>query len=76
MNGLTRGGTGLPNPSCEIKFSGANGDREMFIFYFQLTTSRIGNLTRLIQALLKVLTIYTHQQVFLEGSRGITYDRG
>ena len=25
---------GLPNPSRETKFSGANGDREMFIFHF------------------------------------------
>ena len=29
-------------------FSGANGDRELFIFPVQLTSSRIGNLTRLI----------------------------
>ena len=27
---------GLPNPSRETKFSGANGDREEFIFPFQL----------------------------------------
>ena len=27
---------GLPNPSREIKFSGANRDREEFIFPFQL----------------------------------------
>ena len=33
------------NPSRETKFSGANGDREIFIFPVQLTTSRIGNLT-------------------------------
>ena len=39
---------GLPNPSRETKFLGANGDREIFIFRVQLTTSRIGNLTRLI----------------------------
>ena len=36
-------GTGLPNSSCEIKFSGANGDMEIFIFPVQLATSRIGN---------------------------------
>ena len=41
-------GTGLPNPSRETKFSGANADREIFLFPVQLTTSRIGNLTRLI----------------------------
>ena len=28
-------GRGLPNPSRETKFSGANGDREMFIFLIQ-----------------------------------------
>ena len=39
---------GLPNPSREIKFSGTNADREIFIFPVQLTTSRIGNLIRLI----------------------------
>ena len=32
----------------ENKFSGANGDKELFIFPVQLTTRRIGNLTRLI----------------------------
>ena len=35
----------------ETKFSGANGDREIFIFPVQLTTSRIGNLTRLTHTL-------------------------
>ena len=42
---------GLPNPSRETKFSGANGDREISIFPVQLTTSRISNLTRLILTL-------------------------
>ena len=42
---------GLPNPSRETKFSGANCDRKMFIFPAQLTTSTICNLTRLIFAL-------------------------
>ena len=42
MSGLTRDGAG-PNLSREIKFSGANGDREIIIFFpVQLTTSRIG----------------------------------
>ena len=41
-------GTGLPDPSRETKFSGTNRNREIFIFPVQLTTSRIGNLTRLI----------------------------
>ena len=55
ISGLTRDG----NPSLEIKFSGANGDRQNIIFPIQLTTSRIGNLTRLIHTMLKVLTIHT-----------------
>ena len=42
---------GLPNPSRETKFSGANGHREILIFPVQLTTSRIGNLIRLIHFL-------------------------
>ena len=36
------------NPSRETKFSGTHGDRGIFIFPAQLTTSRIGNLIRLI----------------------------
>ena len=40
MSSLRRDG----NPSREIKFSGANGDWEIFIFPVQLTTTRIGNL--------------------------------
>ena len=48
---------GLPNPSYETKFSGTNGDREVFIFPVQLTTSRIGNLTRLILTLAICVTI-------------------
>ena len=40
---------GLPSPSCETKFSGANRDREVYqyIFRVQLNTSRIDNLTRI-----------------------------
>ena len=37
MSRLTRDGTGRPNPSRETRFSGANGDRERFIFSVQLT---------------------------------------
>ena len=48
---------GRPNPSHETKFSDANEVREIFIFPVQLTTSKIGNLTRFIHTLLKVLTI-------------------
>ena len=45
----------LHKPVSETKFSGTYGDREMFIFPVQLTTSRIGNLTRLIHTLLYVM---------------------
>ena len=53
------------NPSRETNFSGAYRDREIFIFSIQLTTSRIGNLTRLIYSLLCVMTIhkYTHTYI-------------
>ena len=47
-----------PNPSSEKKISGANGDRENIFFPVQLITSRIGNHTRLIYILLKMLTIH------------------
>ena len=51
---------GQPNPSRETKFSGANGDEDFFIFSVQLTTSRIGNLTRLIHTLAICVTIRTY----------------
>ena len=47
------------NPSRETKLSGTHGDRGIFIFPVQLTTSRIGNLIRLIHTLLYVMTIHT-----------------
>ena len=53
-------GTGLPNPSRETKFSGANADREKNFFAVQLTTSRIGNLTRLILPLTYGMAIHIH----------------
>ena len=49
MSRLTRDGTA--RPSREIKFSGANADREIFVFPVQLTTYRISNLIRLIHSL-------------------------
>ena len=55
--------TGRPNPSRDTKSSGANGDREIFIFPVQLTTSRIGSLTRLIHCLLYVITIWENARV-------------
>ena len=51
MSRLARDRAGRPNPSRDTKFSGANRDREAFICSVQLTTSRIGNLTRLIHTL-------------------------
>ena len=43
-----------PNPSRETKFSGANGDREIFTFPVELTTraGMAGSLTRSIHILL------------------------
>ena len=39
--------------SREAKLSGANGDKKKIVFSVQLTTSKIGNLTRLILTLAK-----------------------
>ena len=74
MSRLTRDGT-AENPSRETRFSGANGDREMFIFPVQLTTGRIGNLTRLIHALLYMMTIHTyiHRSGFTSLDKSIYY---
>ena len=52
MSRLTR--RGRLNPSRETKFSGTYGDRGIFIFPVQLTTSRIGNLTQLIHTYMKI----------------------
>ena len=40
MSRLTR----EPNPSCETKLSGENGDRDVFSFPVQLTISRMATL--------------------------------
>ena len=50
----------MPNPSRETKSSGANADREISIFPVQLTTCKIGNLTRLIHTLATCVTIHIH----------------
>ena len=63
MSRLTRDGTA--EPARETKFSGTHGDRGIFIFSVQLTTSKIGNLTRLIHTLLYVMTIHTYIQLCL-----------
>ena len=54
---------GLPNPSRETKLSGANPDRETFIFPVQRTTCRIGNLTRSIHTFAICVTIHTPKWV-------------
>ena len=48
-----------------IKFSGANGDREKFIFPFPLITSRIGNLTRLIHTSISDDYTYMHTYIHI-----------
>ena len=59
MSRLTRDGTAEP-VSRDQFLLGATADREMFIFSVQLTTSRIGNLTRLIHTLsLSYMTKHT-----------------
>ena len=47
-------------PSHVTKFSGTNANRETFIFPVQLTTSRIGNLTRLIHTLAICMCDHTY----------------
>ena len=42
-----------------------NGDRGKYIFTLKLTTSRIGNLDRLIQTLLNVMTIHTCMHAYI-----------
>ena len=57
-------GRGRRNPSRETKLPGTHGDGNI-IFPVQLTTSRIGNLTRLIHTLLYVMTIHTYIHTLL-----------
>ena len=57
MSRLTRDGTAEPASRDQI-LRHARGQGN-FIFPVQLTTSRIGNLTRLIHTLLYVMTIHT-----------------
>ena len=45
-------------PPPVYKLSGTNGDRENSVFLVPLTTSRIGNHTRLMSSLLKVMTTH------------------
>ena len=62
-------GTGRLNPSRETKFPGTHGDRGILIFPVQLTTSRIGNLTRLIHTLLYVMTVHTLTLIAMQGHK-------
>ena len=55
-SGIT-GNWRLFGPSRETKFSGASADGEISFFTVQPTTSKIGNLTRLIHTLAKCVTI-------------------
>ena len=55
MSRLARDGT--VEPVSRDQISGANGDKEIFMFPAQLTTSRIGNLTRLICTLRRTVTM-------------------
>ena len=48
-----------PHLSRETKSSDASGDKEILFFPVQPTTSRIGNLTRLIHTLLYVIIVHT-----------------
>ena len=58
MSRLTRDGTAEPVSRAQI-LRHARGQGNI-IFSVQLTTSRIGNLTRLIHTLLYVMTIHTY----------------
>ena len=51
MSRLTRDGTAEPSHETKLSGTNFNADGEIFIFPVQLTTSRIGNLTRLIHTL-------------------------
>ena len=60
INGRRRGTREEFHPFPETKISGANANREIFIFPVQLTTSRIGNVTRLIHTLARCVAIHTY----------------
>ena len=64
MSRLTRDGTAEPVSRDEI-LRHARGQGNI-IFPVQLTTSRIGNLTRLIHTLLYVMTIHTYIHTYKE----------
>ena len=57
---------GTAEPISRHQVLSANADMEMFIFPVQLTTSRIGNLTRLIHTFAVCVTIHSSMVVALE----------
>ena len=63
MTRLTRDGTAEPVSRDQILRR--ERDREVFIFPVQLTTSRIGNLTRLIHTLLYAMTIHAYIHTYI-----------
>ena len=68
MSRLTRDGTAEPVSRDQI-LRHARGQGNI-IFPVQLTTSRIGNLTRLIHTLLYVMTIHTYIHKLIGGNTG------
>ena len=58
MSRLTRDGTAETVSRDQILRRELNADREKFIFPVQLTTCRMGNLTRLIHTLVLCVTIH------------------
>ena len=67
MSRLTRDGTAEPVSRDQI-LRHARGQGNIF-FSVQLTTSRIGNLTRLIHTLLYVMTIHTYIKTLIQALR-------
>ena len=61
MSRLTRDGTAEPVSRDQILRRERGQDREIFVFPVELTTSRIGSLTRLILTLAICVTIDTKQ---------------
>ena len=75
MSRLTRDGTAEPVSRDQIlRNAGGQGN---IIFPVQLTTSRIGNLTRLIHTLLYVMTIHTYIHTYIHTQKfDFTVDEG
>ena len=72
MSRLTRDGTVEPVSRDQI-LRNARGQGDI-IFPVQLTTSRIGNLTRLIHTLLYVMTIHTCIHTYIQYNGGLLSD--